>query len=157
MKKLVRVDFFCDSKKWSRRLPKIKKLSNKTIKCMSIYFKTKIIFNLNLILSEKKMVSFLNRKYKNKYHDTDVLTFVSKITNKELGKIFYCDIFFSIDIIEEYIKKNKLTLYEHFNHLLVHSILHINGYDHKNQLQFKKMKSEEIKILKKMGIDNPYI
>ena len=98
----------------------------------------------------------LNKKYKNKYKDTDVLTFVSAISNKELGKILYCDIFFSIDTIEDFIKKNNITLYDHFNHLLIHSILHINGYDHKNLSQFNKMKKEEIKILKKIGIDNPY-
>ena len=157
MKKIIKVDFFADSKKWPRRLPKIKKLSLKTIKIMNNYFKKNHYFFLNLIFSDKKNMIKLNKKFKNKYADTDVLTFVSKISNKELGKISYCDIFFSIDTIESFIKKNKVTLYNHLNHLLIHSILHINGYDHKNLNQFNKMKTEEIKILKKIGIENPYI
>ena len=85
-----------------------------------------------------------------------MLTFTSKILHKELGKILYCDIFFSIDTIESFIKKNKVTLYNHFNHLLIHSILHINGYDHKSLIGFNKMKKEEIKILEYFGIKNPY-
>ena len=98
----------------------------------------------------------LNKIYKNKQTDTDVLTFISKISNKNVGKILYCDIFFSIDTIEKYIRRNKISIYDHFNHLLIHSLLHINGYNHKKNLEFKKMKREEIKILGLFGIKNPY-
>ena len=157
MTKTVKVDFFCDSKKWPRRVPKIKKITKKTIQNMQSYFKKNCLFSINLILSEKKRITKLNTKYKNKFKDTDVLTFVSNISNKKLGKTLYCDIFFSIDTIEKFIKKNNVNIYNHFNHLLVHSVLHINGYKHNNLKQFKKMKEEEIKILKEIGVNNPYL
>jgi|TARA_Y100000817_G_scaffold209162_1_gene164092 probable rRNA maturation factor len=157
MTKTVKVDFFCDSKKWPRRVPKIKKITKKTIQNMQSYFKKNCLFSINLILSEKKRITKLNKKYKNKFKDTDVLTFVSNISNKKLGKTLYCDIFFSIDTIEKFIKKNNVNIYNHFNHLLVHSVLHINGYKHNNLKQFKKMKEEEIKILKEIGVNNPYL
>ena len=137
-------------------MPKIKKISIKTVNKMRLYFNKKFFYQINLILSDKKKLTELNKKYKKKQQDTDVLTFVNQVSNKNLGKYFYCDIFFSIDIIEEFIKKNKITLYDHFNHLLVHSLLHINDYDHQNKMQFNKMKIEEIKILKHFGIQNPY-
>ncbi len=156
MTKTIKVNFFSQSKKWPRRIPKIKEISIKTINKMRHYFDKNYTITLNLILSDKKNMIQLNHKYKKKQKDTDVLTFVKKITNKELGKIVYCDIFFSIDIIESYINKNKINLYDHYNHLLIHSILHINGYDHKNLFQFNKMKKEEEKVLKKFGIKNPY-
>ncbi len=41
-------------------------------------------------------------------------------------------------------------------YILIHSLLHINGYNHKKNLEFKKMKREEIKILGLFGINNPY-
>ncbi len=157
MKKIIRVEFFSKSKKWPRRFPKIKNVTAKTIKVMEIYFEANSIFNLNLIFTDRNKMRKLNKKYKNKYQDTDVLTFVSKISHKELGKMKYCDIFFSIDTIENFIKKNNINLYDHFNHLLVHSILHINGYDHKNIKQFNKMKKNEISVLGNFGIKNPYI
>ncbi len=157
MKKKIKIDFFSESKKWPRRIPKIKKITFKTLNNMKDYFLNKYFINLNLIFSEKKKIKVLNKKYKNKLQDTDVLTFVSKYSNKELGKFLYCDIFFSIDTIEKFANKNKITIYEHFNHLLVHSFLHINGYDHKSLIQFNKMKKEEIKILKKIGLQNPYL
>ena len=157
MKKTIRVNYFSDSKKWPRRLPKIKKITLKTLNGMEPYFNKNYIFNINLIFSDKKKISKLNKKFKNKHQDTDVLTFVSNILNKDLGKTLYCDIFFSIDTIESFIKQNNITLYDHYNHLLIHSILHVNGYDHKNLSQFNKMKKEEIKILNKFCIKNPYI
>ena len=157
MKKKINIDFFSESKKWPRRIPKIKKIAQKTLKKMNIYFQDSYIVNLNLIFTEKNRVKKLNKKYKNIFKDTDVLTFVSKITNKKLGKFLYCDIFFSIDTIEKFIKSNNITIYDHFNHLLIHSVLHINGYDHKNLLQYNKMKKEEIKILKYFNIQNPYL
>ncbi len=157
MKKKINIDFFSESKKWPRRIPKIKKIAQKTLNKMNIYFQDSYIVNLNLIFTEKKRIKKLNKKYKNIFKDTDVLTFVSKITNKKLGKFLYCDIFFSIDTIEKFIKSNNITIYDHFNHLLIHSVLHINGYDHKNLLQYNKMKKEEIKILKYFNIQNPYL
>ena len=157
MKKIITVDYFSLSKKWPRRIPKIKKITEKTLKVMNTYFDHRYIIKLNLIFSDKKKVTKLNKKFNSKNSDTDVLTFVNKISSKEQGKKMYCDIFFSIDTIEKFIKKNSINLYDHFNHLLIHSILHINGYDHKELKQFNKMKKEEIQIMKKFGIKNPYI
>ena len=157
MKKKIKISYFAQSKKWSRRLPKIKKISSKTVNKMNKYFSKNNIFYLNIILSNEQKLISLNKEYKNVSKDTDVLTFVSNFSNKELGKILYCDIFFSIETIEKYVIENKIDIYDHFNHLLIHSILHINGYDHKSMKQFDMMKKEEIKILDKMSISNPYV
>ena len=157
MKNIIKTDFFSESKRWNRRIPTIKKISLKTVKEMIVYFKKNHLFYINLILSDKTKIKTLNKKFKNKYNDTDVLTFVSKFSNKELGKKIYCDIFFSIDTIDNFVKNNEVNIYDHFNHLLIHSFLHINGYDHNTMSKFKKMKKQEIKILKKFGIEDPYI
>ena len=157
MKKKIRVDFHCESRKWPRRIPKIKKITNKTLKIMNKYFEKRNFYNLNLIFSHRIKVTKLNKKYKKINKDTDVLTFVTKEPNKYLGKNLYCDIFFSIDTIESFIEDKNITLYDHFNHLLVHSFLHINGYDHKNNNQFIEMKKHEIQILKQFNIKNPYL
>jgi probable rRNA maturation factor len=154
--KNIKVDFYSESKKWPRRIPKIKIITKKTINKMRSYFKDDHIFELNIVLTDKSKMIKLNKNYRNKQSDTDVLTFISKISNKNVGKILYCDIFFSIDTIEKFISRNKISIYDHFNHLLIHSLLHINGYNHKKNLEFKKMKREEIKILGLFGINNPY-
>ena len=95
--KKIKVDFFSESKKWPRRIPKIKSITIKTINKMSSYFKSDHRFELNVILTDKSRMIKLNKIYKNKHSDTDVLTFISKNSNKNVGKILYCDIFFSIN------------------------------------------------------------
>ena len=52
MKKKILVNFFSKSKKWPRRVPKVKKLTGITINKMQAYFDKKYYYNINLILSE---------------------------------------------------------------------------------------------------------
>ena len=73
------------------------------------------------------------------------------------NKTKYCDIFFSAETIKLDSKKNKISFYDHFTHLLVHSFLHINGYMHKRAKDFIKMQKAEIEILNKIGLQNPYL
>ncbi len=91
--KNIKVDFFSESKKWPRRVPKIKIITKKTIKKMAPYFKRDHKLELNIILTDKSKMIKLNKIYKNKQSDTDVLTFILKNSNKYVGKILYCDIF----------------------------------------------------------------
>ena len=63
----------------------------------------------------------------------------------------------SAENIIKYAKKNNRNFYHHFAHLIVNSILHINGYSHKKRKKYFLMKNKEIKILKKLGISNPYL
>ena len=157
MKRPITFDFFCKSKKWNRRLTFIKKIFHKSMNEMVIYFDKNYFYNFNIILSNNNELANLNKKYKKKNFATDVLTFVNKIEHNKLGKIKYCDIFFSIDIIEKYINNKNIDFYDHFNHLAIHSLLHANGYQHSNNNDFKKMKNIEIKIMNKLGRPNPYL
>ena len=45
---------------------------------------------------------------------------------------------------------------DHILHLLVHSMLHLLGYDHKRDLDATLMEGLEIEILGKLGVNNPY-
>ena len=156
MKKKISLEFFFNSKRWSPKSIKIKTKSIKILKIMRNIFKDDLDYNINIILTDGTEVTKLNKKYKNKHKDTDVLTFVNNNKIEKIKKTLYCDLFFSIDTIEKFIIKNKMNFYDHFNHLLIHSFLHINGYKHNKDKNFKLMKYKEIEILEKIGIKNPY-
>ena len=110
-----------------------------------------------LALGKRTFIKPINLKFKGVDKTTDVLTFVSSFKYICLDKTKYCDIFFSSETIYLDSKKNKINFYEHFTHLLVHSFLHINGFVHKKINGFVQMKKEEIKVLKKLSIANPYL
>ena len=44
----------------------------------------------------------------------------------------------------------------HLTHLIIHSCLHLLGYDHDNDLNAKLMESVEVKLLARNGLENPY-
>lgn len=49
-----------------------------------------------------------------------------------------------------------LTFENHLKHLIVHSFLHLLGYDHINDDEAEEMESLETEILEKLGIEDPY-
>ncbi len=106
------------------------------------------------------MNDFLIRKFNKQYRKqnkyTDVLTFISNL--KKNGVIEkHCDIIMSAETILNDAKKNNKNFYDHFAHIIIHSILHINGYSHKDKKNFLIMQNKEIKILHKLGLSNPYL
>ena len=44
----------------------------------------------------------------------------------------------------------------HYAHLIVHGILHAQGYQHDNDEEASVMESLEAELLAKLGFDNPY-
>ena len=70
----------------------------------------------------------LNRQYLEKDYPTDVLSFPF---NEELPDGFYVgDIFICYPIAEDQAKGNNVSLQEELFRLMVHGILHLQGYDH---------------------------
>ncbi len=116
----------------------------KKIKCRPI--------NLNFIT--KKEIQDLNSKFLNKDQPTNVLSFPSDgldLSDELLGDIAICPEI----IIYEVDDQNK-DRQNHLTHIILHSLLHLAGYDHQEESSAGLMESLEIKVLKKLGIANPY-
>ena len=157
MKKKIETNFFCKSNYWCRRLIKIKKIVNDVLAFDELNFKKKNNYFLNLIFVDDKKIKKINKMYRKKNKTTDVLTFVKSLKNNNYKNEIYCDIFFSAQTIKKDAKKNLINFYDHITHLIIHCFLHVNGYDHKKNSDFVKMKNLEEKILMKLEIKSPYI
>jgi probable rRNA maturation factor len=48
------------------------------------------------------------------------------------------------------------TMSAHLAHLVVHSYLHLLGFDHEQEAEAKVMEDEERRILEPLGIADPY-
>ena len=102
----------------------------------------------------------LNLEYRQKDKPTNVLSFPSDIPD-EMAE--YLDAFPIGDLVicipvvlQEAIDQNKTPI-EHFTHMLVHGTLHLMGYDHETSDEdAEEMEALEIKILDKLGFENPY-
>lgn len=105
---------------------------------------------VSVILTNDKEIQQINKQYRNIDKPTNVLSF-------ELGDdILLGDIFISIDTVQREANLEKITVVEHTAHMLVHGVLHLLGYDHIKDDEAEIMEEKETKILKKLGIKNPY-
>ena len=145
------------SNHWSRRLVRVKKIINKVFKYKKLLdFNYKSNYYCNIILMNDYFIRKFNKLYKKQNRPTDVLTFISKIKkNSVIEK--HCDIMISAETTLKDAKESNKSFYDHFAHLIIHSILHINGYSHTNNKNFLIMKNKEINILNKLKISNPYL
>ena len=145
------------SNHWPRRLVKVKKIIKRILRYKKLLdFNYNLNYYCNIVLMNDYFIRKFNKLYKKQNKSTDVLTFISKIKkNSVIEK--HCDIMISAETIHNDAKESKRNFYDHFAHLIIHSILHINGYSHTNNKNFLIMKNKEIKILNKLGISNPYL
>lgn len=63
---------------------------------------------------------------------------------------------FAYETIDRESKEQEKSFDDHMKHLVVHSVLHLLGYDHVEDEEAEKMEDLEVKILKTLGVNNPY-
>ncbi|MBO7453865.1 MAG: rRNA maturation RNase YbeY [Alphaproteobacteria bacterium] len=63
---------------------------------------------------------------------------------------------FAYETIDKESKEQGKSFDDHMKHLVVHSILHLLGYDHVEDEEAEKMEDLEVKILQSIGVGNPY-
>lgn len=129
-----------------------------------IYFGKKE-FEANLLLSGDETIRDLNKRFRNKDAVTNVLSF-PQLNPEEVCKIdtlFYenklliGDIIMSHNEIMRESKQFSLSFFDRATHLLVHSVLHLFGFDHIKSAEREKMEGLEIEILQSLGLNNPYV
>lgn len=93
----------------------------------------------------------LNRDFRGKDYATNVLTF-----DYEHTPVVHADLILCAPVVEAEAKQQKVTLEEHYAHLLVHGTLHAQGHDHEEDDEAREMEALETAVLAGLGYDDPY-
>lgn len=96
----------------------------------------------------------LNHDYRGKDYATNVLTFA--YTEDSDAEVTQADIILCTDLLEKEAAEQNKTVLEHAQHLVVHGVLHAQGYDHESDEEAEEMEALEIEILAGLGLGNPY-
>ena len=91
----------------------------------------------------------LNRAYRGRDYATNVLTFAYE---PAVGDIVLCPA-----IVAREAREQGKSLAAHYAHLTIHAILHLRGYDHVRAADAARMERAEVRILRRLGLPNPYL
>ena len=146
---MISIEVFSEEKAWSKRLKK-KELFFKEI-CK--LFPKKYQFpnrkiTLTLLLSNNRCIKKLNKNFRNKNKPTDILSF--PLSKKKLisKKTYIGDIIISYNFMDKPRSQNIKNFKEKVIKTFIHGFLHLIGFDHIKDKDYKRMLSEEAKIYK---------
>ena len=93
----------------------------------------------------------LNRDFRGKDYATNVLTFAYPDIEPLSGDIVLC-----APVIAREAREQRKSIEAHYAHLVVHGMLHLQGYDHENKNDARVMEALEAEIVVKLGYADPY-
>lgn len=95
----------------------------------------------------------LNQGYRGKDHATNVLSFVYESTPTIVGDLVVC-----WPVVLREAEEQGKSVMAHLAHLIVHGMLHLQGYDHETgKRDAARMEAREREILARFGIPDPYL
>jgi len=95
----------------------------------------------------------LNRTYRGKDYATNVLTFAyaENADDPVSGDIVLC-----CPVVEAEAREQKKALEAHYAHLIVHGVLHAQGYEHDDDAEAEEMEAIETETMQALGYPDPY-
>lgn len=115
---------------------------------------------VTVTLSNDRNIRVLNREHRGKDKATNVLSFPLWDETADIPSGRHAvpigDIVIAYETMAREAAEQGKTLKSHLAHMLVHGFLHLLGYDHMTAVEAEDMETLEIKILRKLGIENPY-
>jgi probable rRNA maturation factor len=99
----------------------------------------------------------LNREYRHKDYATNVLSFPYVPNPDMAGDLVLC-----LPVVLKEAQAQKKPVDAHFAHLIVHGMLHLQGYDHEtgddgDESSAEVMEAREREILAALGYPDPYL
>lgn len=107
---------------------------------------------ITVLLANDEAVRELNARFRAKDYATNVLSFPAPPNPEDhLG-----DIALAYGVCVKEAQEQGKTLAAHLQHLVVHGVLHLLGYDHEIETEAEDMEGLERKVLAGLGIADPY-
>jgi probable rRNA maturation factor len=93
----------------------------------------------------------INAEFRGKDYATNVLTFVYDDEHPRAGDVVLC-----APVVRREAAAQGKPLADHHAHLVVHGMLHLQGFDHERRADAAVMEARETAILATLGLPDPY-
>ena len=152
---MIKINVIVKDKNWFKFIKNPEAyLSRKIKKIQTDKFFGKRKYQFSLLLSEAKEIKYLNKKFRKKNKTTDILSFPNQ-NKKELKMLSKLNLEIYLgDIIINFKQMNtssKILFQRQFDVLWIHGLVHLFGYDHIKDANYKRMTAIEKKFLEKLN------
>ena len=144
---MINVNVFSEDNNWSNKI-KNKEIFFQSV-CQAFPKKYKFLsknVSFTLLLSNNKNIKKLNKKFRNKNKPTDILSFPLSHKASIKKNTYLGDIIISFNYMNK--DKEKRLFKTAVIKTFIHGFLHLLGFDHIKDNDYKKMITEENKIYK---------
>ena len=149
--KIIEIQFNCERSFKTKKIKNfVKKSVDQTLEILE-YKKRKTY--VSVFLTNNEEIKKINSKYRKINKPTNVLSFPQNekrmISNLE-NYLVLGDIVISLEKILLEANDQKKNFFDHLLHMIVHSALHLYGFDHSNKKESIEMEAKEKDIMKKI-------
>jgi probable rRNA maturation factor len=106
---------------------------------------------ITLVFVDARRGRALNRNYRGQDHATNVLTFAYERMPRVEADVVLCPA-----VVRREAREQAKSLREHLAHLVIHGVLHAQGYDHEHEREAARMQARERRLLAHLRIADPY-
>ena len=101
----------------------------------------------------------LNRLYRGQDAPTNVLSFGLDVAGSRIpgSPILLGDVALAFETVRGEAAEQGKLFSDHVQHLVVHGVLHLLGFDHEDEADATAMEALEIEILGRLGVPDPYL
>jgi len=109
----------------------------------------------SILVTNAAEIKQLNKQYRDQDKPTNVLSFPME-SPEEVDLCLLGDIVLCAQVIKQEAHEQSKPEMAHWAHMVVHGMLHLQGYDHVDDDEAEAMEQQEIFILNQLGFDDPY-
>ena len=109
---------------------------------------------VSLLFCDDARIKQLNRDFRGQDKSTNVLSFPTPDPLETAP--FIGDIAVACETVAREAQVLGISFDQHSRHMIVHGFLHLLGYDHEDEDEAEAMEALEVRVLSRLGVDNPY-
>lgn len=109
----------------------------------------------SILVTTAEEIQQLNKQYRGKDKPTNVLSFPME-SPEGVDLCLLGDIALCAQVIKREAIEQSKPMMAHWAHMVVHGMLHLQGFDHIDDDEAEAMEQQEINILTQLGFDDPY-
>ena len=162
----IEIDIRIEDAAWQGAVPSLEETVDAAVRAaLAFVGLSGPLFELSVLLTGDSAIAVLNQEWRGKTGPTNVLSFpgdsppaigAENGTTDDGVPVLLGDIVIAFETVMTEADAAGITIDNHLQHLVVHGVLHLLGYDHEIDKDAELMERCEIEILGTLGVSDPY-